>query len=110
MKMGRVALASTRDTAAHLRNRRPPNMSYPRQGQEGCRGSEVRSDCTWTMGSTSPIFSHSFPSRPLGMRPGGQTMCGLEPSETSGSEKNMRGSGTYSFHSDPSPEQVGLIT
>ena len=36
MKMGRVALASTRDTAAHLRNRRPPNMSYPRQGQEGC--------------------------------------------------------------------------
>ena len=37
-------------------------------------------------------------------------MCGLEPSETSGSEKNMRGSGTYSFHSDPSPEQVGLIT
>ena len=36
MKMGRVALESTRDIAAHLRNRRPPNMNYPSQGQEGC--------------------------------------------------------------------------
>ena len=36
MKMGRVALESTRDTAAHLRNREPPNMSYLRQGHGGC--------------------------------------------------------------------------
>ena len=36
MEMGRVALESTRDTAAHLRNREPPNMSYLRQGQDGC--------------------------------------------------------------------------
>ena len=36
MKMGRVALERTRDTAAHLRNCRPPTMSYPRQGREGC--------------------------------------------------------------------------
>ena len=48
MKMGRVALESTRDTVA-LRNRRPPNMSYRRQGQEQCH-SEFRSDCTCTMG------------------------------------------------------------
>ena len=36
MKMGRLALENTRDIAAHLRKRRPLNMSYPRQGQKGC--------------------------------------------------------------------------
>ena len=35
MKMGRVARESTRDTAAHLRNRRLPNMNYL-MAQEGC--------------------------------------------------------------------------
>ena len=35
MKLGRVALESTRVTAAHLRNTRPPNMSYPRPGEKG---------------------------------------------------------------------------
>ena len=41
------------------------------------------------------------------MSSGGQTTCGMGQSQTSGSEKNVRG--TESFHSNPSLEKVGLI-
>ena len=42
------------------------------------------------------------------MRPGGQKMCVLETSEPTGSEKNP--ARVLLLPSDPSLEQVGLIT
>ena len=108
MNMGRVALESTRDTAAHLRNRRPPNVNYLK-AQEGCHEEAnlgVTVPAQW--GALRP-YSHidSLPQASWHEARWVDYMwVGTE--ETSGSEKNMRG--TYSFHSDPSLVQVGLIT
>lgn len=83
------------DMAAHLRNRRPPpsGETWVTCGELGVTGPEQ-----WgALGSALPPYSH------IDFLPGliawGQVdrARGLGQAQTSGSEKNMRG--TYSFHS-----------
>ena len=111
MKMGRVALESTRDTAAHLRNREPPNMSYLREGQDGCH-EEAKLGVT-APGQWGALPPYSYVDSLPGLLAGGQVdrlHVGWNSQRSQGQSRTLVELPPSNQMHPPTPDQLALIT